>query len=102
MSCRFAASQTEWDGMEQHSPTLRKTSTYQLTPTPAQQRALESVLQPCRTLYNVALEQRKTWWQRGQGKRATYSQQQAESPDLWTLGRGTAGGQDSYRRSVAP
>jgi putative transposase len=51
-------------------------------PTPDQARALELALSRCRTLYNAALEQRKTWWQRGQGKSATYYQQKAELPDL--------------------
>jgi putative transposase len=36
----------------------------------------------CRTLYNVVLEQRKTWWERGQGRSASYYQQKAELPDL--------------------
>src|SRR5260221_6873897 len=40
------------------------------------------VLSRCRTLYNVALEQRKTWWERGQGAGATYYQQKAELPGL--------------------
>ena len=62
--------------------TVRKTFKYQLTPTPAQAQALEMVLSRCRTLYNVALEQHKTWWQRGQGIGATYYQQKAELPDL--------------------
>ncbi len=62
--------------------TVRKTFKYQLTPTPAQAPALEMVLSRCRTLYNVALEQRKTWWQRGQGIGATYYRQKAELPDL--------------------
>jgi putative transposase len=69
--------------MEQQS--VRKTFKYKLTPTPPQEQALETVLSRCWTLYNVALEQRKTWWQReqcGQGKSATYYQQQAELPDL--------------------
>jgi len=44
---------------------------------------LELVLWRCQTLYNVALEQRRTWW-RGQGKSATYYQQKAELPDLKT------------------
>jgi putative transposase len=48
----------------------------------AQEEALEVVVQRCRTLYNTALEQRKTWWGRNQGKRATYYQQKAELPDL--------------------
>jgi putative transposase len=50
--------------MEPHS--VRKTYKYRLDPTPAQAQALEAVLMRCRTLYYVALEQRKTWWQRGQ------------------------------------
>ena len=40
------------------------------------------VLWHCRTLYNAALEQRKTWWERGQGTSATYYHQKAELPDL--------------------
>jgi putative transposase len=67
--------------MEQHTATVRKTYKYKLTPTPAQERALTTVVQRCRLLYNAAIEQRKTWWQRGQGKRATYYQQKAELPD---------------------
>src|SRR5258708_5600451 len=49
-----------------------------LRPTPAQERALGEVLWRCRTLYNVALEQRIVWWRRGQGKSATRFQQEAE------------------------
>jgi Helix-turn-helix domain len=63
--------------MERQS--VRKTSKYKLKPTPAQEEALKVVVQRCRTLYNCALEQRRTWWERGQGKRATYYQQNAES-----------------------
>src|SRR5262245_4105234 len=63
---------------------MRTTYKYKLTPTPAQAQALEPVLARCRTLYNAALEQRKTWWQRGQGKSATYYQQAMELPDLKT------------------
>ncbi|MGZ6390078.1 MAG: RNA-guided endonuclease InsQ/TnpB family protein [Ktedonobacterales bacterium] len=59
-----------------------KTFKYRLSPTPAQVRVLETVLQRCRTLYNVALEQRRTWWMRGQNRNATYYQQKAELPDL--------------------
>ena len=62
--------------------TVRKTMKYKLKPTPGQARQLEAVLWHCRALYNVALEQRKTWWQRGQQIAATYYQQQAELPDL--------------------
>jgi putative transposase len=61
---------------------VRKTFKYKLKPTPEQDRALASVLWHCRVLYNVALEQRKTWWERGQGKSATYYQQKAELPAL--------------------
>jgi putative transposase len=45
-------------------PPCRKTYKEKLRPTPAQERALESVLWHCRTLYNTALEQRITAWQR--------------------------------------
>jgi putative transposase len=68
--------------MELDRAAVRKTCQYKLRPTPAQEQALEAVLWRCRTLYNAALEQRKTWWQRGQGKRATYYQQKAELPNL--------------------
>jgi putative transposase len=43
---------------------------------------LERVLARCCTLYNVALEQRRTWWGRGQGKGASYYQQATELPEL--------------------
>jgi putative transposase len=66
--------------MEQQS--VRKTYTYRLDPTPEQQQALGVTLWRCRTLYNVALEQRTRWWERGQGVGASYYQQKAELPDL--------------------
>jgi putative transposase len=44
--------------------TCRKTYKEKLQPTPTQERALERVLWYCRTLYNTALEQRITAWQR--------------------------------------
>jgi putative transposase len=59
-----------------------KTYKYPLMPTPQQEHALETVVWRCRALYYVALEQRKTWWERGQGVGATYYQQKAELPDL--------------------
>ena len=68
--------------MELHNTPIRKTFKYCLTPTPEQEQALEAVLRRCRALYTVALEQRRTWWGRGQGKGATYYQQKAELPDL--------------------
>ena len=61
---------------------VRTTYQYKLMPTPKQEGAMAPVLLRCRTLYNCALEQRKTWWGRGQGKRATYYQQAMELPDL--------------------
>jgi len=61
---------------------VRKTSQEQLRPTPAQERALENVLWRCRTLDNTALEQRITWWRRGQGIGATRFQQEAELQDV--------------------
>src|SRR5215469_15185592 len=62
--------------------TVRKTFKYQLNPTLEQARALGAVLWRCRTLYTVALEQRRTCWQRGQGIGATYYSQASELPDL--------------------
>jgi hypothetical protein len=40
---------------------LHRTYQYRLTPTPAQKPALEVTVLRCRTLYNCAVEQRKTW-----------------------------------------
>ena len=65
--------------MDQQS--VRKTYKYKLYPTPEQERALETVLYRCRTLYNVALEERKTAWERC-GVSVSYYQQKAELPDL--------------------
>jgi putative transposase len=61
---------------------LRKTFKYKLKPTLLHEQALATVVHRCRTLYNGALEQRKTWWERGQGKSATYYQQKAALPDV--------------------
>ena len=44
--------------------TVRKAYKYKLKPTFEQERALAAVLWRCRTLYNTALEQRITVWQR--------------------------------------
>ena len=68
--------------MDQQRDSVRKTFKYKLKPTPDQEQALHSVLWHCRALYNAGLEQRKTWWERGQGKSATYYEQTAELPDL--------------------
>jgi putative transposase len=50
-------------------------------PTPDQERALDTVLWRCRTLYNTAVEERKTAWER-RGVSVSYYQQKAELPDL--------------------
>jgi putative transposase len=58
--------------------TLRhKTFKEKLRPTPAQERELERTLSRCRTLYNTALEQRITAWQRCHVSVTRY-QQEAE------------------------
>src|SRR5262249_44609219 len=78
----------EWKGMDQSLAALTSKQTYlktfkeNLKPTPAQEQALEEVLWHCRLLYNTALEQRITWWRRGQGKMATRFQQAAELKDI--------------------
>src|SRR5262249_36215994 len=62
--------------------TVRKTYKEKLKPTPAQERVMEDVLRCCRVLYNTALEQRIIWWRRGQGKRVTRVQQEAELKEI--------------------
>jgi putative transposase len=61
--------------------TCRTTYKEKLRPTPAQERALEQVLWHCRTLYNTALEQRITTWQRCHVS-LTRSQQEAELKEI--------------------
>jgi putative transposase len=61
--------------------TVRTTYKEKLRPTPAQERELERTLGRCRTLYNTALEQRITAWQRCHVS-LTRSQQEAELKDL--------------------
>jgi putative transposase len=60
---------------------VRKTFKYKLVPTPEQERALELVVWRCRTLYNTALDERKTAWERCHVS-VSYYQQKAELPDL--------------------
>ena len=57
--------------------TVRKTYKYKLKPTPEQERELGRVLGLCRWLYNTALEQRITAWQRARVSVSRY-QQEAE------------------------
>jgi putative transposase len=61
----------------------RKTFKYKLQPTPEQERELERVLLLCRQLYNVALEQRITAYQRCRVSVSRY-QQEAELKDIRT------------------
>jgi putative transposase len=61
--------------------TGRKTYKEKLRPTPAQARVLDDVLWRCRTLYNTALEQRITAWQRRHISVSRF-QQEAELKDL--------------------
>jgi len=49
---------------QQQSGSVRKTSKYKLMPTPDQALALDRVVWRCRTLYNVAVDERKTAWER--------------------------------------
>jgi putative transposase len=67
--------------MDMERPSMRKTYKYKLNPTPEQEQALERVLWRCRMLYNAALEERKTAWERCHVS-ITYYQQKAELPDL--------------------
>src|SRR6476620_9473508 len=62
-------------------PTVRKTFKYKLMPTPTQERELWRVLGLCRSLYNTALEQRITAWQRARISLSRY-QQEAELKDI--------------------
>src|SRR5215831_4258449 len=61
--------------------TCRKTFKYKLQPTAEQERELERVVMVCRQLYNVALEQRITAWQRCHVSVTRY-QQEAELKDI--------------------
>jgi putative transposase len=65
--------------MEQQS--LHKTFKEKLRTTPAQEQALDEVLWRCRDLYNAALEQRITAWQRRQVSISRY-EQEAELKDI--------------------
>ena len=60
---------------QQASHTLHKTYKEKLRPAPAQERALEEVLWRCRDLYNTALEQRITVYQRRHISVARYEQE---------------------------
>jgi putative transposase len=55
--------------------TVRKTYKEKLRPTPTQERELAQVLWRCRTLYNTALEQRITAWQRRHASVSRFEQE---------------------------
>jgi len=65
--------------MEQQS--VCKSYKGRLYPTPEQEQALDPTLWRCRTLYNVALEERKTAWERRRVS-LNYYLQATELPDL--------------------
>ncbi len=75
--------------MEQQA--VRKTFKYKLKPTPEQERELERVLWACRRLYNAALEQRKTAYERCGVSLSRYSQEaelkgiRAEMPEYASI-----------------
>jgi len=54
---------------------LRKTYKEKLRPTPTQERMPDEVLWRCRDLYNTALEQRITAWQRRHVSVSRYEQE---------------------------
>jgi putative transposase len=64
-----------------NQPTVRKTFKYKLVPTPTQERGMGRVLGLCRWLYNTALEQRITAWQRARVSVSRF-QQEAELKDI--------------------
>src|SRR5215831_12415518 len=61
---------------------VRKPVPYKLRPTREQAAMMEQPLRLCRGLSNGAVEQRRTWWGRGQGRVATRAQQEAALPEL--------------------
>jgi putative transposase len=73
------------------SESLRKTFKYKLKPTAEQERELERVLTACCQLYNVALEQRKTAYERRGVSLSRYAQEaelkeiRAEMPEYATI-----------------
>ena len=65
-----------------NQPIVHKAFKYTLKPTPEQEQALDEVVWRCRVLDNTALEQRRTWWHRGQGISASRFQQEAELKEV--------------------
>src|SRR5262245_57138110 len=70
---RICINREVWVRMEEQA--VRKTYKEKVRPTPAQERALEEVLWRCRDLYNAALEQRITAYQRRRVSLSRYEQE---------------------------
>jgi hypothetical protein len=73
MWCRRCAAWSELNDMSQ--TTIHKSYKEKLRPTPQQERAWAAVLWRCRDLYNTALEQRLTAWQRCRVSVSRYEQE---------------------------
>jgi putative transposase len=58
---------------------LQRANVYRLQPTLDQASAFNQWVGACRTIYNIALDQRRTW---GQQHKLSYNQQQAEITEL--------------------
>src|ERR1700730_5310522 len=59
---------------------LRKANTYRLYPTPDQAQQMAQIAGACRFVFNLALEQRRDWWQ--PGRRVTFASQCGEVTEL--------------------
>ena len=59
---------------------LRKANTYRLYPTPDQAQQMAQIAGSCRFVFNLALEQRRDWWQ--PGRRFTFASQCREVTEL--------------------
>src|SRR5215831_14646276 len=79
---------------------MRKTFTYRLYPTPAQQRRLEHQLEECRWLYNHLLAERRDAWDQRQESVRLYDQH-ATLPALKTERPSLAGVQSQVLQNVA-
>ncbi len=67
--------------VEPTKQTTRKTYKFKLKPTPEQERQFDVIVWRCRTIYNTALEQRKTVYTQRGVSLSVYTQS-AELPDL--------------------
>ncbi|HST88163.1 MAG TPA: transposase [Ktedonobacterales bacterium] len=67
--------------MSEMVASVRKTFKYTLNPTPAQERALETVLWRCRDLYNAGLEERKLAWEKCRVS-VNFAMQSAQLPSI--------------------